>query len=59
MVLAVRGVKFEVGKKDKGSLKGCGVPEPSKKGYRDTWDMGRASNNKKRSRLSGPNRPST
>lgn len=46
-------------KKVKGSLKGCEIPGTTKMGYRDTWNMGRASNLKKRWRVSGPNRPST
>ena len=46
-------------KKVKGILKGCQIPGTSTMGYRDIWDMGRASNSKKRWRVVGQNRPST
>lgn len=48
-----------MGKKVKGILKGCQIPGTAKMGYRDTWDMGRASDSKKRWKVTGPNRPST
>jgi len=43
----------------KGIVKGCKVPGSSKSGYRPVWDMGKAAINKKRSKTSGPDRPST
>lgn len=46
-------------KKVKGFLKGCKVPDASKTGYRDTWDMGEASIAKKKWRIKGTNKPST
>lgn len=47
-----------MGKKVKGVLKGCTVPPAGKTGYKDTWDMGKAANDKKRWRLTHPDRPS-
>jgi len=46
-------------KKVKGFLKCYRVPDTVETGYRDTWDMGKASKAKKRWRVAGPNRPST
>lgn len=44
-------------KKARGILKGCEVPPAAKMGYKDTWDMGKAANAKKRWRLTPPDRP--
>lgn len=45
-------------KRVKGVFKGCEVPLTTKTGYKDTWDMGKAANSKKRWRLTRPDRPS-
>jgi hypothetical protein len=47
-----------MGKRVKGTLKGCEVPSTAKMGYKETWDMGKAANSKKRSKLTPPDRPS-
>ena len=45
-------------KRVKGILKACEVPTTAKMGYKDTWDMGKAANSKKRWRLTPPDKPS-
>jgi hypothetical protein len=45
-------------KRIKGISKGCEVPSTAKMGYKETWDMGKAANSKKRSKLILPDRPS-
>lgn len=47
-----------MGKRVKGVLKGRSVPSHAKMGYKETWDMGRAANSKKRWKLTPPDRPS-
>jgi hypothetical protein len=48
-----------MGKRIKGIIKRCEIPETAKMGYKDTWDMGNAANSKKRWRLSPPDKPNT
>lgn len=45
-------------KRIKGIIKGCQVPDTSKTGYRDVWNMGRAADTKKKWKVQGTNRPS-
>lgn len=42
----------------KGVLKDYHVPGSTKHGYRSVWDMGSAADHKKRTRITGINRPS-
>ncbi|HHU85242.1 MAG TPA: hypothetical protein GXZ25_00325 [Peptococcaceae bacterium] len=46
-------------RKVKGIPKKCGVPGSTRTGYRNTWDLGKAAEYKKRWRAGGVNRPST
>jgi hypothetical protein len=46
-------------KKVKGIPKKCGVPGTARTGYRDTWDLGKAAENKRKWKVGGINRPGT